>query len=100
MTLQQEKKTINNWMILYTRGDAFNGWFPIGNGIREGSNGKGGQYFEWLPIMVIVWLDNLSKIGDFNFDSELDSNFGCDLDFDCNYDFNCNLDFDFNGNLH
>ena len=34
----------------------------------------------------------------FNFDSELGSNFGCDLNFDCNSDFNCNLDY--NGNLH
>ena len=52
MILQQKKKTINNWMILYTRGDAFNGWFPIGDVIGEGFNGKGGQSFELLQIMI------------------------------------------------
>ena len=51
-------------MILYTRGDAFNGWFLIGDGIGEGFNGKGGQYFELLSIMVSVWLNTLSQIGD------------------------------------
>ena len=52
-------------MILYTRGDAFNGGgVPIGDVIGEGFNGKGGQSFELLPIMVSVWLNTLSQIGD------------------------------------
>ena len=51
-------------MILYTRGDAFNGWFPIGDGIEKGFNGKDGQYFELLPIIVSVWLNTLSQIKD------------------------------------
>ena len=37
-------------MILYTREDTFNGWYSIGDGIGEGFNDKGGQYFELLPI--------------------------------------------------
>ena len=51
-------------MILYTKGDAFNRRFPIGDGIGEGFNGKGGRSFELLPIMVGVWLNTLSQIGD------------------------------------
>ena len=50
--------------ILYRIGDAFNGWYRIADGIEERFNGKGGQYFELLPIMVSVWLNTLSQIGD------------------------------------
>ena len=47
--------------ILYRIGDAFNGWYRIADGIEERFNGKGGQYFESLPIMIgsagSVWLN-------------------------------------------
>ena len=52
-------------MILYRIRDAFNWWHQIGDGIKEGFNGKGGQYFEILPIMIglagSVWLHTQSQ---------------------------------------
>ena len=52
-------------MILYRIRDAFNGWHRIGDDIKEGFNGKGGQYFEFLPIMFglagNVWLNTQSQ---------------------------------------
>ena len=52
-------------MILYRIPDVFNRWYQIGDGIKEGFNGKGGQYFEILPIMVgsagSVWLHTQSQ---------------------------------------
>ena len=52
-------------MILYRIRDAFNGRHRIGDGIKEGFNGKGGQYFEILPIMIgsagSVWLHTQSQ---------------------------------------
>ena len=67
LILQQKRliKLIMDWMILYRIRDAFNGRHRIGDGIKEGFNGKGGQYFEILPIMVgsagSVWLHTQSQ---------------------------------------
>ena len=57
---------INNWIILYMIGGVYNGRYQIGDsigdGIRYGFNGKRGQYFELLKIMVYpagsVWVKN------------------------------------------
>ena len=44
-------------MILYTIWDAFNGQYLIGDGIGEGFNSKGGQYFELFANNgLFVWL--------------------------------------------
>ena len=51
---------INNWRILYTRGEAFNGWYWIGDGIEERFNGvanKGGWYFELLLLPFRLWFE-------------------------------------------
>ena len=46
----------NNLIILYTKEDVFNRWFCIRKGIGEVFNGRVGQKFELLSI--IVYLDN------------------------------------------
>ena len=60
LLLQRKRliKLIMDWMILYRIYDAFNGRYLIGDGIGEGFNGKGIQYFELLQIMIglIGWL--------------------------------------------
>ena len=52
---------INNWIILYTIGDLFNRRYQIRDSIGDGFNGKGGQYFELLLIIVYlagsVWVN-------------------------------------------
>ena len=65
---------IDNWRILYTILDAFNGRYLIGDGIGEGFNGKsgigdgfdstaikGGRYFELVCSAGSVWLDTQSQ---------------------------------------
>ena len=39
-------------MILFRICEAFNRWYWIGDSIKEGFNGKDGQYFELLTIMI------------------------------------------------
>ena len=48
---------INNWMITYTIGDAFNGWYWIGDSSKEESNSTA------FPIIVGLacgWILNLN----------------------------------------
>ena len=53
-------------MILYIRGDAFNEWFPIGDGIGERFNGKGkiGDGFDSTALRQLAaacgWIVNLT----------------------------------------
>jgi len=70
---------INNRMILYTRGDEFNGRYWIGDGIKDRFNG----------VANIGWFD----------DHDLNCYFSCHFDCgcNCNFDFVFNFDCDMNG---
>ena len=52
-----------DWVIFYKIGEAFNMLYRIGDGIRNGFNGKskGGPYFELVCSAGSVWLDTQSQ---------------------------------------
>ena len=90
---QQKMHQINNWMILYTRGDAFNGVVNIG-------------WFGWQ--CVVEYLISIYYDLNWYFYCYFDCNCNCDFDFylDCDMNgsyqirddrlwFNCNLNWNF-----